>query len=216
MKCPVTLELTKEKINAKHKMVLIGDSHARGCASKLREKLKKQYEVIGYVVLGGDTAVLTKTAQQEIEGLAEEHILIYCVGTIDIMKNNTSKGIKFIHHYLLKNCHTNTIFLGVPHRYDLMETSIVNEEVKFFNKKLYDVTCKYRNTSVMHIDLAREDFTSHGLHLWNSGTDKLVTLLIGRIEMHLQKTQAEMPISVAWKEDTTINITEGSIANYSY
>jgi hypothetical protein len=52
-----------------------------------------------------------------------------------------------------------------------METSVVNEEVKFFNKKLYDVTSKYRHTSVMHIDLAREDFTSHGLHLKNSGKE---------------------------------------------
>jgi hypothetical protein len=33
-----TSELAKEKINTKHKMVLIGDSHARGFASKLREK----------------------------------------------------------------------------------------------------------------------------------------------------------------------------------
>jgi hypothetical protein len=57
----------------------------------------------------------------------------------------------------------------------------------------------------MHIDLARENFTSHGLHLRNSGKDKLVTSLIGKIETHLQKTQAETLISLAWKKDTTIN-----------
>jgi hypothetical protein len=45
--CLATLELAKEKINTKLKMVLIGDSHARGCTSKLREKFKEQYEVIG-------------------------------------------------------------------------------------------------------------------------------------------------------------------------
>jgi hypothetical protein len=83
------------------------------------------------------------------------------------MKNNTSRGIKFIHHYLLKNHHTNVIYLGVPHRYDLMKTSVVNEEVKVFNKKLNNVISKYRHTSIMHIDLAREDFTNHGLHLRN-------------------------------------------------
>jgi hypothetical protein len=154
---------------------------------------------------------LTKTAQQETGGLTEEDILIYCGGTNDIMKNNTSKGIKFIHHYLLKNCHTNIIFLGVPHRYDLMETS-VNEEVKFFNKKLYDVTSKYRHTSVIHTDLPREDFTSHGLHLRNSGKDKLVTLLTGRIEMHLQKTKVETLISLAWKDSTINTIDDQGIA----
>jgi hypothetical protein len=69
--CPATLELAKEKINAKRKIVLIGDSHARGCASKLREKLKEQYEVTGYVIPGGDAAVFTQTAQQETGGLTE-------------------------------------------------------------------------------------------------------------------------------------------------
>jgi hypothetical protein len=91
-------------------MGLIGDSYARGCRSKLREKLKEQYEVIGYVIPGGDAAVLTKIAQHEISGLTEEDILIYCGGTNDIMKNNTSRGIKFIHQYLLKNRHTNSIY----------------------------------------------------------------------------------------------------------
>jgi hypothetical protein len=98
--------------------------------------------------------------------------------------------------------------MGAPHRYDLMETSIVNEEVRVFNKKLNDVTDKYRHTALMRIDLAREDFTCHGLHLRNSGKDKLVTLLMKEIEMQLQKTQTGMPISLVWKEDTTINSTD--------
>jgi hypothetical protein len=71
---PATIELAKEKISVKHKMVLIGDSHARGCTSKLREKLKEQYKVIGYVIPGRDAAVLTKIAQQEISGLTKEDI----------------------------------------------------------------------------------------------------------------------------------------------
>jgi hypothetical protein len=37
---------------------------------------------------------------------------------------------------------------------------------------------------------------------------KLVTLLTGKIEMHLQKTQVETLISLAWKEDPTINTTD--------
>jgi hypothetical protein len=121
-----TLKTTKRKAKPKHKIVLIGDSHARGCASKLREKPKEEYEVIGYVVPGVGATVLTKTAQQEISGLTEEDTLIYCGGTNDIAKNNTLRGIKLIHHYLLKNQHTNIIFVGAPHRHDLMESCHYN------------------------------------------------------------------------------------------
>jgi hypothetical protein len=59
-------------------MVLSGDSHAKGCASKLREKLKEEYEVIGYVIPGANTEVLAKTAQQEVSGLTRKDIIIYC------------------------------------------------------------------------------------------------------------------------------------------
>jgi hypothetical protein len=74
---PATLKTTKSKAKPKHKIVIIGDSHARGCASRLQKKLKDQYEVIGYVKPSAGAAVLTKTAQQEISGLTEEvHLYI--------------------------------------------------------------------------------------------------------------------------------------------
>jgi hypothetical protein len=89
------------KIITKHKIVLIGDSHAKGCASKLHEKLKEQYEVIGYVIPGANTEVLAKTAQQEISGFTGKNVIIYCGGTNNIMRNNTSRGIKWIYYFLL-------------------------------------------------------------------------------------------------------------------
>ena len=91
--------------------------------------------------------------------------------------------------------------MEVPHRHDLMETSVVNEEVKIVNRKLNDVTSKYGHTSIMHIGLAREDFTRHGMHLRNSGKDKLLTLLTEKFEIQQRKTQVEMPIKLKWKED---------------
>jgi hypothetical protein len=156
------------------------------------------------VIPRANVEVLTKTAQQEISGLTGKDILIYCGGSNDIMKNNTSRGIKWIHHFLLRYRHTNIIIMGAPHSHDLMETSIVNEEVKVFNKKLNDVANKYGHTAMMYIDFVREDFTRHGLHIRNSGKDKLITLLMEKIEMQLQETQTRMPISLTWKEDVTM------------
>jgi hypothetical protein len=190
--CPVSSESIMKKTSAKHKILLIGDSHTRSCASKLQEQLKEQYEVLGYVIPGAGAAVLTKTAQQEIRELSEEDIIIYFGGTNDIAKNNSSKGISLIHQYALANYHTKIIFIEAPHRHDLMETSIINKEVKIYNRKLNKLTSKYKHTSTMHFDLQREDFTRHGLHLRNAGKDKLLTLLSGKIKMQRWKAQLEL------------------------
>jgi hypothetical protein len=189
--------------------VLIEESHVRDYARKLREKLEEQYEVIGYVIPGVRAAVLTKIAQQEISELTKQDTLTYCGGANDIAKNNTSRGIKLIHHYLLKNQHTNVICIGTPHRCDLMDSSIINEEVKVFNRKLSSSTISnYGHTSVMNIDLAREDFKSHRLHIRNSVKDKLLVVLMEKIKMQQCGQKAKKLISLAWKEDTHVNLTE--------
>jgi hypothetical protein len=41
-----------------------------------------------------------------------------------------------------------------------MEASIINEEVKIHNRKLNSLTSKYRHTSVMQLELAREALQS--------------------------------------------------------
>jgi hypothetical protein len=83
-----------------------------------------------------------------------------------------------------------------------------SQEVKVFNRKLSSIISNYGHTSVMNNDLAREDFTSHGLHIRNSGKDKLLVILIEKIKMQQCGQQAKKPISLAWKEDTQINLTE--------
>jgi hypothetical protein len=48
---------------------------------------------------------------------------------------------------------------------------------------------------------AKRGLTSRGLHLRDAGKDKLISLLIRKIEMHQRKPHAETPMSVGWKED---------------
>jgi hypothetical protein len=208
-----SLDLGKEEKSPKHKIVLISDSHAGGCETKLRDKLKEQHEVVGYVIPGAEAAVLTKTVQQEISRLTEKDIPTYFGGSNDITKNNSSRGLKLMHHYLIKNCHTKIIMLEVPPMYDLMEASIINDEVKIHNRKLNSLTSKYRHTSVMQLELAREDFTKHGLYLRNAGKGKLVSLLIENIARHQQKAETETPISLGWKMDSLSDQPDEKLEN---
>ncbi|GFG34917.1 hypothetical protein Cfor_04123, partial [Coptotermes formosanus] len=147
-------------------------------------------------------SVLTKTAQKEISGLTAKDTLVYWGGTNDIAKNNTLGGIKHIHHYLLENRHTNIIFMGALHRYDLSESSSINEETRRYNEKLNNISSKYRHTSVMNVNLAREDFTRHGLHLRSSGKDKLLAALAEKIRTQQCKSNVGNSIGLTWKEDT--------------
>jgi hypothetical protein len=38
----------KKVINSVHKILIIGDSHARGCAAEVKRRLNRKYEVIDF------------------------------------------------------------------------------------------------------------------------------------------------------------------------
>jgi hypothetical protein len=54
----------------------------------------------------------------------------------------------------------------------------------------------------MNMNLAREDFTRHGLHLRNLGKDKLLAALAEKIKIQQCKSNVGNPIGLTWKEDT--------------
>ena len=71
----------------KHKAILIGDSHARGCAEKLSSYLGDMYEVIGYVSPNTGLEVITDSAKEEIDQSTQNDIVLVCGGTNSISKN---------------------------------------------------------------------------------------------------------------------------------
>ena len=58
------------------------------------------------------------------------------------------------------------------------------------------------HTSVMNMNLTREGFTRRGLHLRNSGKDKLLACLTEKIKGQQCKPTVGNPISLTWKELT--------------
>jgi hypothetical protein len=75
----------------KHKAILIGDSHARGCAEKLSSYLGNAYEVTGYVSPNTGLDVITDSAKKEIEQLTQNDIVLVCGGTNKRAKMNQTK-----------------------------------------------------------------------------------------------------------------------------
>jgi hypothetical protein len=74
---------------------------------------------------------------------------------------------------LTENQHTNIKCVNVPVRYDLNELSITTEETRTMNRKLDRISSRYEYTNFLSVDLSKECFTRHGLHLRKFGKDKI-------------------------------------------
>jgi hypothetical protein len=80
-------ESTKQVVP--QKVVIIGDSHARGCAANMKYSLKNNYKVIGYVKPGASIDTLISTAKTDIENLNKNDVIVFWEGTCEVSKNNS-------------------------------------------------------------------------------------------------------------------------------
>jgi hypothetical protein len=53
----------------KRKLVIAGDSHARGCAVRLKNLISDKFEIYGFVKPGSGINILTKSAKYEVMNL---------------------------------------------------------------------------------------------------------------------------------------------------
>jgi hypothetical protein len=86
--CRKTTEngVTRKKIKKK-KVIVIGDSHARGLAVELSASLGKSFEVMGTIMPGSRLSHITGLASRETSQLQCDEFVIICGGANDIHKN---------------------------------------------------------------------------------------------------------------------------------
>ena len=112
MKCPPNAK--------KRKIVIIGDSHARGYAAEISSGLGKDFEVTGTVMPEARLENITNLADEEVSTLGKSDTVIVIGGANDINKNETNVGLKHLRKLIKKNRHnTNIMIVTAPHRYDL-------------------------------------------------------------------------------------------------
>ena len=183
---------TKQK---KRKIIVIGDSHARGCARELSDYLGKEFEVSGMVMPGAGLAHITTLAQEEIPNLTPYDAVVIWGGSNDINKNETSHGLKHLQNFINHRKNTNILALTAPHRHDLQQTSCINKEIQVFNRKVRKILKVRDNVSIIDTDLHRDDFTQHGLHLNTVGKEK-VAESIARTIKQLGEKRKGIPIPI--------------------
>ena len=129
----------KNSSEAKHNVVITGNSHARGSASRLQHNLGKDYVVSSFVKPGAQIKVITATANEERKSLKSEDVLVIWGGSNNISKNNMREAISNVSELVKESKEANIMLISVPHRHDLIPESCVNKEVWKYNRLMRKV-----------------------------------------------------------------------------
>jgi hypothetical protein len=198
-----------EKKLKKKKIVVLGDSHARGCARELASCLGNKFEVNGMVMPGAGLAHISTLAKEEIRNLTPGDAVVIWGGANDVSRNNSQDGLKSLTKFVKGHRQTNIIIMCVPHRHDLPQWSCVNKEVENFNRKVVKLMKPYQHVTVMRIEPDRKFFTQHGLHMNNPGKERLATELANTAANILIKHKAVL--SLGWKNEQEDSATNEAV-----
>ena len=127
----------KHASQKQHKVVILGDSHTRRCAARVKHLLNSDFEVFGSINAGAGMKNIKDTASMKVQQITRKDVVVLWGGSNDIARNNSLVGLKNILKFLINANHTNLILLTAPHRHDLITNSCVNKEVEAFNRKLH-------------------------------------------------------------------------------
>jgi uncharacterized membrane protein len=76
---------TKDIRGLKHKILIIGDSHVRGCAGMMSASMDARFEVCGVIKPGSCTDSISGTMSDEVDKLTKNNFLVLSSGDNDIV-----------------------------------------------------------------------------------------------------------------------------------
>jgi hypothetical protein len=185
------------------RIVVLGDSHARGIAGELIHQSNHHFNITGYVKPNAKLSGLLNSAKSELCKLTKSDTIIMIGGSNDIDKNEHSKNLTSIRYFLEGTQNTNVSVVEVPLRYDTGARAYINEQIERYNKKLYKITKSFRQVKMVKVTTNREDFTKHGLHLSNKGKEKMTNELLKNLAI-TQKSPKTAAIHLPWKSEITV------------
>ena len=109
-----TQKKTNKQKEKKHRIIVIGDSHARGCAVEKKLNLDEDFEVQVFINPGIGLNTIITSAKKDIQQLSKQDVVVVWGGSKDVGKNETKQGINWIQSFVATNKHTNIILMEVP------------------------------------------------------------------------------------------------------
>jgi hypothetical protein len=164
----------RELEKKQHKVIILGDSHTRGCATGVKHLLNNDFEVFNFVNPESGMKFIKDTARVKLQQLTKKDVVVlWCRGSNDIPRNNSIAGIKHILEFVINANHTNVILMSAPHRYYLIRNSCVNNEVEVFNRMLCKKLERYEKVEMIDVVSERNFYTKHGQHLNSGGKESM-------------------------------------------
>ena len=149
---------------------------------------------------GEGLAHITTLAHEEIPKLTPDDAVVIWGGLNDISKNETFLGLKHLTNFINHKSNANILALAAPHRHDLQESSCINNEVQVFNRKLHKIFKARDNVTILDVNLHRNDFTQHGLHLNTVVKEKIAEMIAENIKQ-LRVKKKNIPIAIDEEEN---------------
>jgi lysophospholipase L1-like esterase len=194
------IQCVKSLNKVKHTVLLIGDSHARNCAQLLQDILSTDFKVSSFVKPGACMNEVTNSVREELKTLNNDDFVVVWGGANDIRKNNMKEALNSMTKFVKENNGPNVVLINSPLRYDMIPESWVNQEVIKYNRQVRKILKSQSKVNILELNLNRNSFTIHGLHLKIKGK-KLVSQDLVRLVQHsLNEKPIHSTISIPWKD----------------
>ena len=101
--------------------------------------------------------------------------------------------------FVNQNKGLNVVLINFLHRHDLLCESCVNQQVTKFNRQVKKIMKLQSKVKVLELNLDRNYFTTHGLHLNYKGKE-LVSPKLDLFVQQFSKKKQTGTISIPWKD----------------
>jgi hypothetical protein len=165
----------------------------RGCADVLKKKLNSEFEISGIVKPGAKAKDVLNTRIDE--GMSKNDAIVICAATNDISKNEAKEGLRNIINFVKHNSHTNIIVMEILHRHDLVNWSCVNKEIEQFNRQLTKRLRLDDQVSIRRLNLDRQHFTRHGMHLNYKGKEVMCKQIAELIQQKIDTVNKALQLN---------------------
>jgi len=185
------IRATKTSNKKRNKIVILGDSHARGCASEVQHNLDHTFEIQGIVKPGANLEGIVTSPSDTTTHLTKKDVVVIWGGTLDIGRNESKKALQQIRNFVQNHNQTNVIVMRAPYRHDLDPDSCVNKEVTVYNRKLKKYLKVFDNTQIVEVGPQRELYTRHGLHMNQNGKEQMAKKIVLTVKSVLHKEKLD-------------------------
>lgn len=146
------------------KILICGDSHGRDLAYHLN-KVQESNNAFAFIKPGGRSRDVLNHKSIEGVNLKEDDVMVIVSGTNDVSENNASEALEIMKHTINKFSNTKIVLVDLPIRYDLVQWSCVNQEVRKTNVALNGLCQDYPNVILVEASRAERHYhTRHGMH----------------------------------------------------